>query len=152
MSRDIEPELMNSLLEVIRAQGVKIPALSKAMGVPNRTLQRYLYKETSMPIWVFLGICEHLNCTAEFIRSGSVKLDHRAMCDALEATFGDMLRYVGIEFLPGGQSATVKLLNEPMAERPHGRTRSILARDIAQHYAHVLELRIIRQRDSEELE
>lgn len=97
MIKKTDDDLIDLVREIISQKGLKVPALAKELGLKYRTLQNYLYKESRMPIWVFLEICARVGITGEYAMRDRFKLDTNVLKEAMIGVMHPVLERIAFD-------------------------------------------------------
>ena len=141
-----DDELIDGLREAISRKGLKLPFLAKELGVSYRSLQNYLYKSSRMPIWVYLGLCERVGLTPDYLTEGRFRLAHHSLVSGVETALNPILNQLDVR-------DDLKVVVVPERELTHARRRAILhviAHAISSRYDIDRELNLWRPSEADE--
>lgn len=91
MAQLSDDALVDGLREIISRKGLKMPFLAKELGISYRSLQNYFYKNSRMPIWVYLKLCALTGISPDYLIEGRFKLEYHELLQAVEAALAPVL-------------------------------------------------------------
>lgn len=133
MTPKSDEDLVDAIHYLIKRRGLKLPALSKDLGIKYRTLQNYLYKKSRMPIGVYLELCGRLGVPGDYPIRERFKLDFEALRGAVDATLGDVIEYIQVD-------DEMRLSVQPERLSPHrSNSRTVIAHLLQSHYDRIMQ-------------